>query len=82
VTFSFVNLLSPGTYFMNAGCRGVVDDEDQFLHRVIDAVAFRVETWRLNTRCTGPIQFNTQAPRISTLRRSADVDGTSRAHLP
>ncbi|TDI45242.1 MAG: ABC transporter ATP-binding protein [Acidobacteria bacterium] len=82
VTFSFVNLLSHGTYFMNAGCRGVVDDEDQFLHRIIDAVAFRVDAERSKTRHMGPIQFNTEAPRISTLQRSADVDSASRAPHP
>ena len=81
VVFSFVNFLSPGTYFMNAGCRGVVDDEDQFLHRIIDAVAFRVEIGSLDIRSTGPIQFTTAPPRISPLRQPTSADRTPRAHL-
>jgi homopolymeric O-antigen transport system ATP-binding protein len=42
VSFDFVCRLIPGTYFVNAGCSGRVNGEDVFLHRIIDAAAFRV----------------------------------------
>lgn len=44
VTFEFKNFLLPGTYFTNAGVDGVVDEEHRFLHRILDAVMFRVDT--------------------------------------
>lgn len=43
VRFKFRNVLLPGTYFTNAGCLGVIDGEETFLHRIVDAVMFRVE---------------------------------------
>ena len=42
VTFRFLCRMLPGTYFANAGCTGRIDGEDVFLHRIVDAVAFRV----------------------------------------
>ena len=42
VRFTLRCLLAPGTYFLNAGVVGVVDGQEQFLHRLIDALAFRV----------------------------------------
>ena len=43
VQFSFQCHLVPGVYFINAGCNGRnSSNEDTFLHRLIDAVAFRV----------------------------------------
>ena len=42
VKFRFRCLLAPGTYFLNAGVRGRVEDEETFLDRVIDAALFRV----------------------------------------
>ncbi|MFN3298222.1 ABC transporter ATP-binding protein [Caldimonas sp.] len=45
VEFSFDTRLLPGTYFYNVGCQAVPvgGDERQFLHRIIDAGAFRIE---------------------------------------
>jgi len=44
VTFEFRNLLGPGAYFLNAGVLGRVDESGEaWLHRVLDAVMFRVE---------------------------------------
>ncbi|TXH80597.1 MAG: ABC transporter ATP-binding protein [Pseudoxanthomonas sp.] len=45
VVFHWVCDLLPGTYFLNAGCNGVVDRDigETFLHRIVDAYAFRVE---------------------------------------
>jgi len=43
VRFRFINNLLHGTYFMNAGCAGSVNGENVFLHRIVDAVMFKVE---------------------------------------
>jgi lipopolysaccharide transport system ATP-binding protein len=40
--FRFRCLLAPGTYFLNAGVRGRVGQDDTFLDRVVDAAMFRV----------------------------------------
>ena len=42
VSFEFTANLLPGVYYLNCGVSGTLDDYDGFLHRVIDAVAFRV----------------------------------------
>jgi len=43
VRFSFQLLLVPGTYFLNAGVLGLRGDGEEYLHRILDAVMFRVE---------------------------------------
>jgi len=43
VTFAFRCRLFAGTYFLNAGLMGDVDGTDTYLHRLVDAVAFRVQ---------------------------------------
>lgn len=47
VTFRFRCALNPGVYFLNAGVRGVGargigDDAEEFLHRILDSVCIRV----------------------------------------
>lgn len=42
VRFRFLCQFLPGTYFMNAGCNGLIDGQDVFLHRLVDVVCFRV----------------------------------------
>jgi lipopolysaccharide transport system ATP-binding protein len=42
VSFDFVCGLMPGVYFTNAGVMATVDGERRFLHRLLDAVTFRV----------------------------------------
>jgi lipopolysaccharide transport system ATP-binding protein len=42
VKFRFHCILNPGVYFMNAGVVGIVDGHETYLHRLIDAVMFRV----------------------------------------
>lgn len=42
VRFTFQCLLLSGHYFVNAGCSGKVNGQDTFLHRIVDAVTFRV----------------------------------------
>ncbi|MDY6902147.1 MAG: ABC transporter ATP-binding protein [Cyanobacteriota bacterium] len=43
VQFKFRCCLQPGTYFFNAGVTGIIDGQEVFLHRVIDAVMFRIQ---------------------------------------
>ncbi len=42
VEFMFECSLNPGTYFLNAGVFGAMEQEETVLHRLVDAVAFRV----------------------------------------
>lgn len=42
VEFRFIALLQRGAYFMNAGCTSVYEQHG-FLHRIVDALMFRVE---------------------------------------
>lgn len=45
VEFAFESRLLPGVYFFNVGCQAVADGETdrRFLHRILDAGAFRIE---------------------------------------
>jgi lipopolysaccharide transport system ATP-binding protein len=65
VKFRFRCLLAPGTYFMNAGIRGRVGEEETFLDRLVDAALFRVspDPGRL---ATGFVDFHVQ-PQIEIL---------------
>ena len=62
VRFPFHNVFSPGTYFMNAGCNGDATGSDAFLHRIIDAIAFRVEHTKMALRYAGSIQVSAGVP--------------------
>ncbi len=42
LTFEFPCSFLPGTYFINVGVNGLVGDERQSLHRILDAVMFQV----------------------------------------
>jgi lipopolysaccharide transport system ATP-binding protein len=42
VEFGFQCNLNQGMYFLNAGVVGVLSEEERYLHRVLDAYAFRV----------------------------------------
>ena len=56
--FRFRCNLMPGVYFMNAGVAGVRDGEDIFLHRVVDAVMFRVQP-EPDITVSGMVDFGT-----------------------
>ena len=62
VRFPFFNVFSPGTYFMNAGCSASVNGNDAFLHRIIDAIAFRVELTNSDLRYAGQVQISAGDP--------------------
>ena len=42
VEFEFECMLNAGTYFLNAGVLGVVNQEETYLHRLLDILLFRV----------------------------------------
>ena len=43
IRFQWRCLLTPNTYFMNAGVMGAIGEQHGYLHRLIDAVMFRVK---------------------------------------
>jgi lipopolysaccharide transport system ATP-binding protein len=56
VEFSFNCYLNPNLYFLNAGVFGAIGEEETVLHRIVDAVAFRVLPIERNF-CTEIIDF-------------------------
>jgi lipopolysaccharide transport system ATP-binding protein len=42
VSFKFNSRLNSGVYIMNCGVRGIIDQEEEFLSRVLDAAMFRI----------------------------------------
>jgi len=67
VHFRFRCLLAPGTYFMNAGISGRIDEAETFLDRLVDAGLFRVapDPERL---ATGFVDFHIQ-PQFELVTR-------------
>lgn len=63
VEFFFDCMLNPGTYFMNAGVFGVEEEAETLLHRVADAIAFRVLPVEDN-KSTEMIDLNVE-PRVT-----------------
>ena len=63
VRFPFQAKLASGTYFINAGVMGIRGHEVTYLHRMIDAVAFRVEPVDQD-RMTGRIDLSSAPPWI------------------
>lgn len=57
VEFVFDCLLNPGIYFINAGAFGIRKEGEELLHRIVDAVAFRVLPIKEN-RSTELVDFN------------------------
>lgn len=56
VELRFRCLLLPGVYFTNLGCSAIVNGEEIFLHRVVDALMFRVQP-RSDDARTGVVDF-------------------------
>lgn len=59
VRFPFTCCLTPGVYFFNAGINGFLDGTQAFLHRIVDAVMFRVQASD-RQKATGIIDFNSK----------------------
>lgn len=57
VSFGLVPRLSPGTYFLNAGVMGWVNDTETYLHRILDVLMFRVLPQTAQT-VTGYVDFS------------------------
>jgi lipopolysaccharide transport system ATP-binding protein len=54
VQFKIRSGLLPGTYFTNAGVMGMIEDgESRFLHRILDALMFKIEVKATNRRKAG-----------------------------
>lgn len=75
ICFEFDCILNPGTYYLNAGVLGVVDAEEQYLHRKLDAYMFRVLPIRgnkssaiVNLRCDTYIDVSDcEVPELLTV---------------
>jgi lipopolysaccharide transport system ATP-binding protein len=57
VEFAFVARLAPGTYFVNAGVLSLQDGEEVYLHRIVDALMFKVLPDEAG-RITGHLDFS------------------------
>ena len=57
VEFRFTCSLNPGSYFLNAGVTGINQDEETYLHRVLDLCMFKVMPVSDDT-ATAIIDFN------------------------
>lgn len=68
VSFPFVNLLGPGTYFTNAGAGALMDNGIQFAHRITEGFMFRVGTDSWNPRCSSVINIESDSPRFEQIR--------------
>ena len=74
VRFRFRTLFSPAHYFLNAGVLGVIDGEEAYLHRIIDACVFRIEPLE-DLLVTGHVDFSiNQAPAQVRLRSLATTE--------
>ncbi len=80
VRFRFRALLAPGAYFANAGVLALDEDDEVFLHRVLDAVMFRVDA-RPSDAVTGRVDLSDGAPEIRVLTEptSGDARATRRS---
>jgi lipopolysaccharide transport system ATP-binding protein len=65
VSFRFTCRLNPGLYFLNAGVTSFVDGEETYLHRILDALAFRVVPGLRNIH-NGYVAFDV-TPEITVL---------------
>jgi lipopolysaccharide transport system ATP-binding protein len=61
VSLPFTVRLAPDTYFANVGVVGIAEEGETFLHRITDALAFRVANEQGST-VTGSVDFSTPEP--------------------
>jgi lipopolysaccharide transport system ATP-binding protein len=65
VEFRFGCILNPGVYFLNAGVVGAHEEEEIYLHRLLDALMFRVLPCQASL-ATGIVHFNC-TPEITVM---------------
>lgn len=56
IRFRFQTLLIPGVYFLNAGVEGLIEGKRAYVHRIMDAIVFRV-TREKELMPTGTVDF-------------------------
>lgn len=71
VRFTFVCALMPGIYFLNTGVEGTVRERRGYVHRIVDATAFRV-LHDADALMTGTIDFLIQ-PEFETVEEVLPV---------
>lgn len=64
VGFDFECRLLPGAYFLNCGVVGATDGDETYLHRVVDAVAFRVVA-EAGSTSTGTVDMGCRATVVA-----------------
>lgn len=64
VSFPFLNLLGPGTYFTNAGAGATIDGDIEFAHRITEGFMFRVAEDSADPLCSSTINLEAAPPRI------------------
>lgn len=77
VAFRFRNLFLPNVYFLNAGVVGVVNGEEAYLHRIVDAAMFRTLPGRRSV-VSGYVQA-TAEPHCTVVRMAAAEEPDRRA---
>lgn len=65
LTFEFICRLAPGTYFLNAGVVAELQGEETYVHRVLDALMFRVLP-EIGDVMTGIVDFSCNASLVMT----------------
>ncbi len=68
--------LAAGTYFLNAGVVGDAGGQETFLHRLVDAVMFKVMPQR-GSKMTGLVDFGGAGQPIVTLVRDTEAARTN-----
>lgn len=65
VSFPFLARLNPGSYFMNAGVTSLDSEDKEYLHRILDALMFRIDPIVDSTK-TAHIDFSGyEGPQIT-----------------
>jgi hypothetical protein len=68
VEFKFTCSLFPSVYFLNNGVLGVIDEEEVYLHRCVDALMFRVQP-ETDLLGTSLVDFQVES-NLSELKKS------------
>ena len=64
ISFQFTCNLFAGMYFLNTGLMGEVQGTDTYLHRLVDAVAFRVAN-DASRKQSGYVDFHIEAALVA-----------------